>query len=236
MITKQIAAGLSLGILILFALLPVSAFAAEKTPVPKEHSNRNIEGWTVRVDNRLLKGEHAARGERAIKLLQSRLVAIAFVVPEKSLAKLRTITIELDLNYGDLVPMQYHPDAGWLKKNGYSEKLARCVHIPDVADFLDPEGIHGQPWVVLHELAHGFHDQAIGFDEPRVTAAWKKFRASGKYKSMGHRGLALTESVERFFQKILHGVSSGLALPSVESRAVVGDFEKKPHAWASSQP
>jgi hypothetical protein len=25
-------------------------------------------------------------------------------------------------------------------------------------------------------------------------------------------------------------------LPSVESRAVVGDFEKKPHAWASSQP
>ena len=50
------------------------------------------------------------------------------------------------------------------------------------------------------------------------------------------RGLALTESVECFFQKILHGVSSGLALPSVQSRAVVGDFEKKPHAWASSQP
>jgi hypothetical protein len=25
-------------------------------------------------------------------------------------------------------------------------------------------------------------------------------------------------------------------LPSVQSRAVVGDFEKKPHAWASSQP
>ena len=50
------------------------------------------------------------------------------------------------------------------------------------------------------------------------------------------RGLALAESVERFFQKILHGVSSGLALPSIESRAVVGDFEKKPHALASSQP
>jgi hypothetical protein len=25
-------------------------------------------------------------------------------------------------------------------------------------------------------------------------------------------------------------------LPSVQSRAVVGDFEKKPHAWASNQP
>jgi hypothetical protein len=25
-------------------------------------------------------------------------------------------------------------------------------------------------------------------------------------------------------------------LPSGQARAVVGDFEKKPHAWASSQP
>jgi hypothetical protein len=25
-------------------------------------------------------------------------------------------------------------------------------------------------------------------------------------------------------------------LPSVQSRSVVGDFEKKPHTWASSQP
>ena len=40
------------------------------------------------------------------------------------------------------------------------------------------------PWGVLHELAHGFHDQTIGFDDPRVTAAWKQFCDSGKYKSV----------------------------------------------------
>ena len=51
-------------------------------------------------------------------------------------------------------------------------------------DFLAPEGNHGQPRVVLHELAHGFHDQTIGFDDARVTAAWKKFCKSGKYKSV----------------------------------------------------
>ena len=168
------------------ALLCLPTFAAEKKPLPTAHTGRNLDGWTVRVDDRLLKGEHAARGERALKLLESRLVAVAFVVPEKALAKLRTITIQLDLDYGDLIPMQYHPDAGWLKENGYSEKLAKCVHIPNLADFLEPQGIHGQPWVVLHELAHGFHDQVIGSDEPRVTAAWKKFRDSGKYKSVLH--------------------------------------------------
>ena len=140
----------------LLALLCAPAFAAEKSPLPTAHTTRNIEGWSVRVDDRLLKGKNAAVGESALKLLGARLVAIAVVVPEKSLAKLRTITIELDLNYGDLTVMQYHPDAGWLKEHGYSEQLAKCVHIPDIEDFLEPEGIHSQPWVVLHELAHAF--------------------------------------------------------------------------------
>jgi hypothetical protein len=40
------------------------------------------------------------------------------------------------------------------------------------------------PWVVLHELAHGFHDQTIGFEDVRVIAVWNKFRDSGKYKSV----------------------------------------------------
>ena len=171
-------------ILPLLAAIHFTASAAEKIPLPTAHTTRQIEGWTVRVDNRLLQGEGAAVGERALKLLDSRLVAITVVVPEKALAKLRAITIELDLNYGDLGGMQYHPDADWLKENGYSEKLAKCVHIPDVQDFLSPEENLRMPWVVLHELAHGFHDQTIGFDDARVTAAWEKFCKSGKYKSV----------------------------------------------------
>ena len=163
------------------ALLCVHAFAAEKPPIPTAHTTRNIEGWNVRIDDRLLKGDGVAVGERALKLLNARLVAITIVVPEKALAKLRAITIELDLDYGGLKNMQYHPDAGWLKANGYSEALAKCVHIPDVEDFLSPFDNHRMPWVVLHELAHAFHDQVLTFDEPRVTAAWKKFRDSGKY-------------------------------------------------------
>lgn len=166
----------------LLSLLPVGAFAANA--IPTSHTTRQIEGWNVRVDDRLLKGEGAAKGEQALKLLAARLVAITVVVPEKSLAKLRAITIELDLDYGGLNSMQYHPDADWLKSNGYSEKLAKCVHIPEVEDFLSPSENHRMPWVVLHELAHGFHDQFVGFENPKVLAVWKKFCDSGKYKSV----------------------------------------------------
>ena len=75
-------------------------------------------------------------GERALKLLTARLVALAIVMPEKSLAKVRSITIELDRAYGDLRHMQYHPNAGWLKEHGYSETLAKCADIPDAEEFL----------------------------------------------------------------------------------------------------
>ena len=166
------------------SLLTLTAWAADKPALPTAHTTRDIEGWTVRVDDRLLKGDGAALGERALKLLNARLVAITIVVPERALAKLRAITIELDLDYGGLSPMQYHPDAGWLKDNSYSETLAKCVHIPEAGDFLSPFENHRMPWVVLHELAHGFHDQTIGFDDERVTALWKKFCASGKYASV----------------------------------------------------
>jgi hypothetical protein len=160
------------------------ANAAEPPALPTNHTNRNIEGWTVRVDDRLTTGENAVLGERALKLLMARLVAITVVVPEPALTKLRTINIEIDLDYGDLKIMQYHPSAGWLKEHGYSETLAKCVHIPTAEYFLSPFENFRMPWVVLHELAHGYHDQVLGFDEPRVVAAWKKFCDSGKYQSV----------------------------------------------------
>lgn len=171
-------------LLAIFAFALPLAHADENGPLPTAHTTQTIEGWTVRIDNRLLEGEHKKTGEQALKLLSARLVAITTVMPEKSLAKLRAVTIQLDLNHGKLTAMQYHPSAGWLKANGYSPELARCVHIPEVSDFLSPSENLRMPSVVLHELAHAFHDQTIGFDDPRVVAAWEKFCKNETYKSV----------------------------------------------------
>src|SRR2546423_15267104 len=174
--------------IILVLLFANPAFAvdapAEVPPLPVSHATRQIEGWTVRVDDRLLQGDGAALGDRAIKLLTARLVAISVVVPEAKLARLREVPIQLDLTHGALHAMQYHPRAGWLKAHGYGEQLARCVHIPDAREFLSPFENHRQPWAVLHELAHAYHDRVLGSDDARVMAAWKKFRDGGRYKSV----------------------------------------------------
>jgi hypothetical protein len=171
-------------VIAVFLLFAHAEAAGEVPPVPASHTTLQIEGWTVRVDDRLLKGEGAAVGERAVKLLTARLVAIGVVVPEAKLARLREVPIQLDLTHGALRPMQYHPSAAWLKDRGYDARLAKCVHIPDAREFLSPFENHRQPWAVLHELAHAYHDRVLGFDDARVAAAWKKFRDGGRYKSV----------------------------------------------------
>src|SRR5690606_25834878 len=85
--------------------------------------------------------------------------------------------------HGKLTSIQYHPSEGWLVANGYSPRLAKCVHLPVAADLATSRNIREQPWVILHELAHAYHDQELGFDEPRVKHAFARFRESGRGES-----------------------------------------------------
>jgi len=173
-------------------------------PKPTSHTVKKIEGWTVRVDDRLLAEPDKELGARALRFLENKLSDIKVVVPEDKVKKLQTVTIVLDLTHGNLGPMQYHPDAGWLKANGYSTDLAKCVHLPRAADVATRRNIVEQPWVILHELAHAYHDQVLGFDEPRIKEAYEKYKKSGRgEKTLRHDGqrvkhYALTDHKEFF--------------------------------------
>src|SRR5947209_7290778 len=120
------------------AAVAVAAPADDKAPTPPKpagHTKRDVAGWTVHVDDRLLSGADKELGRRALRLLESQLDAIALILPADKVKRLRRVPIWLDRTHGRLVPMQYHPSAGWLAQNGYSREMARCVHIPDAAYF-----------------------------------------------------------------------------------------------------
>lgn len=166
-----------------FFALALAAMAAEppaaaEPPLPTKHQTRTLEGWTVRVDERLLSGDQAATGERALKLIDARLMEIGLVMSPGPLAKLRQIPIQLDLNHGALKVAQYHPSVGWLKEHGYSAQLEKCVHIPNAAQFLSRYENHRMPFVLLHELAHGYHDRVLGFEEARIAGVWERWKES----------------------------------------------------------
>jgi hypothetical protein len=187
--------------------LPVSPASAADKPEPTKptaHEDRVMEGWTVHVDKRLLEGPDAELGAGALKLLGARLADIARLMAPDRLAKLREAPIWLDRTHGKLTSMQYHPSAGWLRDNGYATELAKCVHIPDAAGFVSPHHQQRQPWSPLHELAHAYHDRVLGFEEPRIKAAWKQAVESRRYDKVllingrETRHYALTDQKEFF--------------------------------------
>lgn len=173
-------------------------------PKPTEHVVRRVEGWEVRVDARLLTPEQAETGERALRFLEHKLADIRMVVAPATVARLQQVPIVLDQTHGDLRSMQYHPSADWLGEHGYATNLVRCVHIPEVADLVTPRNVVEQPWVILHELAHAYHDQVLGFNEPRIRKAYAAFRESGHgeqtllYNGTRVRHYALTDAKEFF--------------------------------------
>jgi len=186
-------------------LAPSRALVDAKLPQPESRSVRQVEGWTVRVDDRLLgEAPDAAIGTRAIRFLEAKLVEIKAVVPEERVKDLQEVTIVLDLNCGSLGAMQYHPSAGWLEANGYPTELAKCVHLPRAIDVPTRRNINEQPWVILHELAHAFHDQKLSFDDPRIKAAHEKFKQSGHgdatllYNGQRVKHYGLTDPMEFF--------------------------------------
>jgi len=179
----------SLSITMIFLILAGAMFsraAAEVPAKPTAHQVREIEGWKVHVDGRLLEEPEIGLGNRALKLLEGRLFDIVMVLPADKVKRLQQVPIWLDLSHGQLTSMQYHPSKDWLKSNGYDVDLAKCFHIPDAARFASSKHHHTQPWATLHELAHAYHDQVLGFDQKEVHQAWTKFCDSKKYEKVRH--------------------------------------------------
>lgn len=177
---------------------------------------REIEGWKVHIDPSLLSDsiDEQYDGRRAVTMLTNHLQRIAILIEPEPLAKLRTIEIWIERSHPSLHAMQYHPSRGWLIGNGYDERLTRKVHIPDASQLLSKEQMLKHPAVILHELAHGFHDQFLSFDSPEIIQVYENAKQSDRYtdvllyngRRVRHYGLTnhkeyFAEGTEAFFYR-----------------------------------
>ena len=65
-----------------------------------------------------------------------------------------------------------------------SPSKARGVELSNCRNFL--AWTHAQPWMVLHELAHAYHDQVLGFDHAGVKACYDEAMRDKRYESVLH--------------------------------------------------
>ena len=143
---------------------------------------REVEGWKVHVDPVLLEGPHAVEGAEALTMLANHLQRVRILVPAGPLEKLRKVGIWLEHDHPRLNSMQYHPSVGWLLANRHDPRLERMVHITQARDLLSRSQMLKHPAVILHELAHAYHDQVLGFENAEIEAAYGKARDSGTYE------------------------------------------------------
>jgi hypothetical protein len=167
-----------------------------------KHIRKNLQGWVVHVDSRLV-GAEKELGRTALRTLATKLHNITLVMPRKPLRKLREVPIWIDVDHR-LGVMQYHPSARWLRDHGYDPEMAGAVHIPNAGGFMEHQRKNDQPWVLIHELAHAYHDRVLGFNHPKIKAAYQQAVEEGRYESVLHisgkmkRHYALTDHKEYF--------------------------------------
>jgi hypothetical protein len=168
----------------IFLFLALTASAETKQIGWFEPVVKQIEGWTVSIDPTLISGEHAKEGELALKMLANHLQRIIILMPEKQLADLQKIGIWIEYKHPELSPMQYHPSKDWLEEKGYHPDLAKKVHIPVASALYSKSYMLKQPAVILHELAHGYHDQVLGFENADVLSAYDAAVKRGNYEKV----------------------------------------------------
>lgn len=155
--------------------------ATEKPNARFDPVTKEIEGWTVHVEPSLLEGEHQDEGVMALKMLANHLQRISILVPKDQLEKLRTVEFWVEHAHPELRGKQYHPAESWLTKRGYDKRLAKKIHITHATELFSRQQMLKHPAVVLHELAHAYHDQVLGFDDERIVQAYDKAMKEGIY-------------------------------------------------------
>lgn len=149
------------------------------SPGPAGRSTIEVLGWKVHASAALLSDQRADL-DKAMSLLREQLREIDRVIPASALAKLREVPLWFSTEYPGTPPRaEYHPSAGWLKSHGRDPAMAKGVEFTNIRIF--EQETTRMPNFALHELAHAYHDRVLGFENPKIEAAYREARDKGNY-------------------------------------------------------
>jgi len=141
----------------------------------------DVRGWAFHIHNDYLNGDQAVL-ENALKNAEIQLGHVEKLVPEKAVKKLREIPVWITPGKRTA---EYHWQRKWLIDNGRNPDMAHAIQLTDinVLKSTRPTG----PWVLLHELIHGYHDRYVNAEDKKAIAkAYKDALAKGLYQKVLH--------------------------------------------------
>lgn len=168
--------------ILLLLLLGTSGLRAGEFFEPVE---KRIAGFPVFIDPALLPGGEAeVLGSNALQVLTAQLVMINTVLGSGEVRdKLQTCPIWIEHQHS-LGAMQYHPGKKWLADRDYDPRLTKKVHIPRAKSLTSAGLVRKMPWVVMHELAHAYHDQVVGHGHKGIRESYTAAKEAGIYEKV----------------------------------------------------
>jgi hypothetical protein len=178
----------------------VSVVGPPYTPT-SAYKRRTLLGFSLLVNPEL----YAHRKESAALFaeLEKQIKEIVRVVPPDRLAALRKVPIWIEWQNQHTSAAQHHVSKGWLRSHGYNPDKALAVEISSARKFVAWSRT-SQPWMLLHELAHGYHFRVLGARHAATRAAYKQAMERKLYDSVAHvdgrkyRAYAATNEFEYF--------------------------------------
>lgn len=167
------------------SLLFVGLFVSQAVNAQEGYSIQNVEGWTVWVSDDLKAREPDATAI-ALKLLREQCKGVVRVLPLAARVHVKKIPIWMSLPAPGRRPRaEFHGHVDWLLKNGMDPAKAKCIEFSNISIF--EKEIERMPMMLLHELAHAYHNLILGYDHPEVTRLYKRAKQSGEYKQVARR-------------------------------------------------
>ena len=214
---------------------------AEKVAGPSYETKR-LEGWTVLVNKELIQ-QQSELADQVLKQLEHQLYQIVRRLPAPAVRKLKKIQIWVEGKQPDSPGIIYRSDFQWLRDHGMNPEKYKCVEIANARNFV--ESTVRQPWLVLHELAHGFHHRFITsrYRNPEIIAAFRRATGSKRYDSvlrdngLREKAPALTDATEYFAESTESYFGTNDFYPFVRSKLKEHDpkmFELVGRLWGES--
>jgi hypothetical protein len=180
--------------LCLIACLLGSQAAAQTPPAAKPSTQpstedrfeiRNVEGWTVYI-NRDVPRQYPQETARTLEHLRWELYQIKLAAPALAVTNMQENNA-IWVEYNEKVNLSYHPERAWLIGQGYTiprdpqsfMSLSVKTHVGDS---------YRHPFVVFHELAHGYDYHFIGkgreYGNAESQANYERMMKEGKYEKV----------------------------------------------------
>ncbi|MEM7145218.1 MAG: sulfatase-like hydrolase/transferase [Verrucomicrobiota bacterium] len=163
---------------------------------PPTYHRQNLKGWTIHI-NESLRNEDPEIVDRALDILGTQLGRVAKVVPPETLAVLRTVPLWLNPPPLNQRPSaEYHPEKNWLIRHHRNPDMAKAIEFTNAS--ILPFENQRMPFLVLHELAHAYHDQVLGFNQPDIVRAFNQAKLEGNYDKVQRR-TGQEETIEKAY-------------------------------------